>query len=113
MTDTATPNERSPWWPETAPIAIGETVRWTIRGQHWKTGRRWETTHEGRIIARVPRWTNVSVFMLDGLYEAHRWPFVNRSSVERYLVSCNRGAYYRCPVRTVIDRQNPDARRVA
>jgi len=92
------------------PIAKGAPVRYRLIGQHW-TGTRWEQVHEGLVVAYVPAWTNVAPHMPPGMYEAHKWPFYNRSSKPRYLVLCGKGTYYRCPAAALLERQNPGARR--
>lgn len=90
-------------------IPTGQTVRWILRGQHWKTGRRWEQVHEGEVVAFVPAWTNVEPLMPDGVWAAYKWPFANRSGVGRYLVLCGKGTYYRAPLASVLEKQNPRA----
>lgn len=94
-----------------APIARGEKVRYVLRGQHWKTGVRWEQVHEGEVVAYVPAWSPVEPLMLPGMWAAHKWPFYGRSSKPRYLVKCGQGVYFRCPAASTLEKQNPQARR--
>ena len=46
----------------------------------------WEQTHEGKVVAFVPAWTNVEPLMPSGMWAAHKWPFANRSGDRKSVV---------------------------